>query len=376
MMRIGIDATALPSQPVGAGNYIIQFISALAKIDIDFELLIFANKSKRNLFDIPDDGKLHWELVADMSPMQRLIWEQTLFPGLVRKTRIDLLHSLHYTQPVRLGCSSVVTIHDMTFFLFPHLHTRYKRLFFPIAIRTSVQRADALVTISESTRQDTIRLLGVSPQKIFTTQLGVNDEFQVITDRELLAEVRQKYNLPRGFILYVGLVEPRKNIPSLIRSYKSLTDQGIKQRLVIVGRFGWMYQEVIEQTEKLGLKDQVQFTGYIPQDDLPIVYNLADLFVYPTRYEGFGFPALEAMACGTPVITTDISSLPEIVGDAGLLITPDDEHALTTTIAKVLSDSTLYEQLRTKGLLQAKYFTWERTSRETLKVYQRVLEGM
>ena len=109
---------------------------------------------------------------------------------------------------------------------------------------------------------------------------------------------------------------------------------------------------------------------------MPIVYNLADLFVYPTRYEGFGFPALEAMACGTPVITTDISSLPEIVGDAGLLITPDDEHALTTTIAKVLSDSTLYEQLRTKGLLQAKYFTWERTSRETLKVYQRVLEGM
>ena len=256
-MRIGIDATALPSQPVGAGNYIIQFITALAKIDIDFELLVFVHKNKRDLFDLPDDGKLNWELVGDMSPMQRLIWEQAILPGLVRKTRIDLLHSLHYTQPFRLGCSSVVTIHDMTFFLFPHLHTRSKRLFFPIAIRTSVRRADALVTISENTRQDTIRLLGVSPQKIFTTQLGVNDEFQVITDRELLAEVRKKYNLPEGFILYVGLVEPRKNIPSLIRSYKSLTDQGIKHRLVIVGRFGWMYQEVIEQTEKLGLKDQV-----------------------------------------------------------------------------------------------------------------------
>jgi glycosyltransferase involved in cell wall biosynthesis len=376
MMRIGIDATALPSQPVGAGNYIIQFIKALAQIDIDFELVVFIHQSKRALFDLPVDAKIQWRLVADKSPMQRLIWEQTILPGQVRSARIDLLHSLHYTQPVRLGCSSVVTIHDMTFFLFPHLHTRSKRLFFPFAIRTSIRRADALVTISESTRQDTIRLLGVTPQKIFTTQLGVNDEFHVIEDKELLTEVRQKYGLPKEYILYVGLVEPRKNIPSLIRAYKSLIGQGTKHSLVIVGRFGWMYQEVIEQTEKLGLKDRVQFTGYIPQDDLPIVYNLASLFVYPTRYEGFGFPALEAMACGTPVITTDISSLPEIVGDAGMLVPPDDEQALTTAIAKVLTDSTLYDQLKTKGLLRAKYFTWERTARETLKVYQHVLEGM
>jgi glycosyltransferase involved in cell wall biosynthesis len=376
MMRIGIDATALPSQPVGAGNYIIQFIKALAQIDIDFELVVFIHQSKRALFDLPVDAKIQWRLVADKSPMQRLIWEQIILPGQVRSARIDLLHSLHYTQPVRLGCSSVVTIHDMTFFLFPHLHTRSKRLFFPFAIRTSIRRADALVTISESTRQDTIRLLGVTPQKIFTTQLGVNDEFHVIEDKELLTEVRQKYGLPKEYILYVGLVEPRKNIPSLIRAYKSLIGQGTKHSLVIVGRFGWMYQEVIEQTEKLGLKDRVQFTGYIPQDDLPIVYNLASLFVYPTRYEGFGFPALEAMACGTPVITTDISSLPEIVGDAGMLVPPDDEQALTTAIAKVLTDSTLYDQLKTKGLLRAKYFTWERTARETLKVYQHVLEGM
>ena len=375
IMRIGIDATALPAQPVGAGNYIIQFVKALAKMDIDYELIVFAQKSKRDLFDIPNDENLHWVIVPDKSPMYRLIWEQTTFPRLVHRAEVDLLHSLHYTQPIRLGCPSIVTIHDMTFFLFPDLHTRSKRLFFPFAIRSSVRRADALIAISESTRQDSIRLLGVSPQKIFTTQLGITDEFRVVKDKELLAKVREKYDLPEEFVLYVGLVEPRKNIPFLIRAFKSLADEGIKHNLVIVGRIGWMYQEVFKQIEELGLEGRVQFTGYLPQDDLPMVYNLASLFVYPTKYEGFGLPALEAMACGTPVVTTAISSLPEIVGDAGILIPPGDEQALASAMAEVLHDSTLFNQLRTRGLQRSEHFTWERTAQQTLKVYQQVLMG-
>ncbi len=374
-MRIGIDATALPAQPVGVGNYIIQFVKALAKMDIDYELIVFAQKGKRDLFDIPNDENLHWVIVPDKSPMYRLIWEQTTFPRLVHRAEVDLLHSLHYTQPVRLGCPSIVTIHDMTFFLFPDLHTRSKRLFFPFAIRSSVRRADALIAISESTRQDSIRLLGVSPQKVFTTQLGITDEFRVVKDNELLAKVRKKYDLPEEFVLYVGLVEPRKNIPFLIRAYKSLADEGIKHNLVIVGRIGWMYQEVFKQIEELGLEGRVQFTGYLPQDDLPMVYNLASLFVYPTKYEGFGLPALEAMACGTPVVTTAISSLPEIVGDAGMLIPPGDEQALASAMAEVLHDSTLFNQLRTRGLQRSEHFTWERTAQQTLKVYQQVLMG-
>ena len=375
IMRIGIDATALPEQPVGAGNYIIQLVTAFAKMDLDFEFLVFAQKGKRELFDFPTNENLRWEIVSDMSPMNRLFWEQTTFPGLVHRSDVDLLHSLHYTQPVRLGCPSVVTIHDMTFFLFPDLHTRAKRLFFPFAIRSSVRRADALVAISESTRQDSIRLLGVSPQKIFTTQLGITGEFREAKEKDLLINIREKYDLPDLFILFVGLVEPRKNIPFLIRAFKALVVEGIKHKLVIAGRFGWMYQEVFNQIEELGLKDRVQFTGYLPQDDLPMVYNLASLFVYPTKYEGFGFPALEAMACGTPVITTAISSLPEIVGDAGILVPPGDEQALTGAMAEVLRDSTLSNQLRTRGLQRSEYFTWERTARETMKVYKQVLMG-
>jgi len=373
--RIGIDATALPAQPVGAGNYIIQLVKALAKMDLDYEFIVFAQKSKRDLFGIPLNSNLHWEIVADKSPMYRLMWEQTTFPRLVHRAELDLLHSLHYTKPVRLGCPSVVTIHDMTFFLFPHLHTRSKRIFFPFAIRSSIRRADALIAISESTRQDSIRLLGISPQKIFTTMLGITDEFRVVKDKGLLEKVREKYDLPEAFVLYVGLVEPRKNIPFLIRAYKSLVDEGIQHNLVIVGRFGWMYHEVFKQIEELGLEDRVQFTGYMPQDDLPMVYNLASLFVYPTKYEGFGFPTLEAMACGTPVVTTAISSLPEIVGNAGILVPPGDEQELTGAMVEVLSDPIFYDQLRTRGLQRSEQFTWERTARETLKVYQQVLGG-
>jgi glycosyltransferase involved in cell wall biosynthesis len=176
-----------------------------------------------------------------------------------------------------------------------------------------------LIADSESTRQDAIRILQILPDKIVAVQLGVDLKFRVIDDSLALERVRREYKLPDRFILYVGLVEPRKNVSLLIRAYKNLVDQEIATPLVIVGRFGWMSSEIFDQIERLGLQERVQFTGYVPADDLPCIYNLASLFVYPTRYEGFGFPALEAMACGVPLITSAVSSLPEIVGDAGSL---------------------------------------------------------
>ncbi len=373
-MRIGIDATSLPPQPVGAGNYIIHLIRSFSSLQLEHELVVFAHQSGHDLLDIPDKRALHWVVVSDKSPAQRLLWEQIALPVLVRRAGIDLLHSLHYTRPVALPCASVVTFHDMTFFLYPQLHTRSKRFFFPIAIRMSARKADALIAISESTRQDTIRLLGVLPQKIISTPLGVTEDFRPVSDSMIREEVRQKYKLPEDYILYVGLVEPRKNLPLLIKSFKALVERGVHHQLVIVGRFGWMYKEVLQQIEALGVKEKVQFTGYVPSQDLPMVYNLASVFVYPTLYEGFGLPALEAMACGTPVITSAISSLPEIVGDAGLLVPPGDEQALSDAIFETLSNQTLQKQLATKGIQRASLFTWERTAQETLRVYESVLK--
>jgi glycosyltransferase involved in cell wall biosynthesis len=297
-----------------------------------------------------------------------------VFPRLVGRYEVEILHSLHYTRPLWLPCKSVVTFHDMTFFLYPDLHTRSRRVFFPLAMRASARLAQALIADSESTRQDAIRLLGIPPWKIHTALLGVDPSFRKIEDSAKLCLIRERYQLPDPFILYVGLVEPRKNLPGLIRVYARLVESGAKHALVVAGRTGWMSEGVFGLVEELDLRERVRFTGYVPQQDLPLVYNLASLFVYPTQYEGFGLPALEALACGVPVITTNISSLPEIVGDAGLLVPPDDEAALYQAMHHVLSDPGLMAEFAARGQKRAKQFTWERTARQTLQVYKRLGE--
>ena len=374
-MRIGIDATALPPQPVGAGNYIIQLVRALAEANFDVQLVIFAQKKGPALIDLPEERWVEWRIVEDLSPGSRLVWEQTRLPSLVRSTKIDLLHSLHYTRPLRLPCASVVTFHDMTFFLFPQLHTWARRLFFPTAMRISARQADAIITVSESTRQDAIRLLAIDPGKIFTAQLGVDPSFRTINDLGEKSRVIAKYNLPERFILYLGTIEPRKNLPILIRAYRQLVNSGTSHKLVLVGKYGWMYEDVLDLVDELGLEDKVFFAGYVPQDDLPLVYNLASLFVYPTIYEGFGLPALEAMACGVPVITSQIASLPEIVGDAGILIPVNNVEALSEAMSRVLGDSTLREKLIKDGQLRSTKFSWDRTAQLTWQVYMQVMKS-
>jgi glycosyltransferase involved in cell wall biosynthesis len=373
-MRIGIDTTALPDQPVGAGTYIIQLVRALASLETQHEFIIFAHHGKVELFNIPAKDNLGWALGPDKSPARRLIWEQTTLPRLARREMIDVLHSPHYTRPLSLTCRSVVTFHDMTFFLTPQLHTRAKRAFFPNAIRLSARRADALIAVSESTRQDSIKILGIPPGKITTTPLGVDPGYRPVEDSELLTNVRRKYSLPEKFLLYIGAIEPRKNLPVLLEAFSQLLETGRTQDLVLVGRRGWMYEEVFRLIDGLGLKQHVHLTGYVPAKDLPILYNLAQVFVYPSIYEGFGIPPVEAMACGTPVVTTHSSSMIETVGDAGLLTPPGDESALAAALQMLLDDDGLQEQLRQKGLQRAAKYTWEHTARETLNVYERAVK--
>ena len=372
-MKIGIDATALPPKPVGAGNYIIELIRALHALEYPHELVIFAQEHGQRLIDVPARAGFEWVSLPNLQPARRLIWEQTGFPNLLREQSIDLLHSLHYTRPLRLPCRSVVTFHDMTFFLFPQLHTRPKRIFFPWMIRYSARTANALIADSESTRQDAIRILGIAPERICTVPLGVSPKFHPVQDPTLRQAVRVRYQLPENFLLFVGLVEPRKNLPLLLKAYQQVIQLGHSVPLVIVGRKGWMYQQVMALIADLGLSDHIHLTGYVPPEDLPIVYNLADLFIYPSLYEGFGLPPLEALACGAPVITTAVSSMPEHVGQAGLLVPPGDENALTQAIVRLLTDQELKSRLSRLGPRQAAQFTWTRTARQTLQVYENVL---
>jgi len=260
----------------------------------------------------------------------------------------------------------------MTFFLFPQLHTRSKRFFFPLMIRASARRADAMVAVSESTRRDSIRILGVPPEKIVAIPLGVGENFREISDEKQLEEIRRKYGLPEKFILYVGLVEPRKNLPLLLEAYCDLQKQGIPHTLVIVGRYGWDSEEVLKQVQELKLDQWVHFTGYVDHSELPAIYNLASLMVYPSLYEGFGLPVLEAMACGTPLVTTEVSSMPELVGEAGLLFPVGDKEALVEAMRSVLTDKVFGDHLSSLGLQRAARFTWRQTATDTLRVYNSI----
>jgi glycosyltransferase involved in cell wall biosynthesis len=368
-MRIGIDLTALPERPVGAGRYMIHLVRALAEMAEGDDLLIFAQPHARQWIDLPSSPGLKLVLAPEMSPSRRLFWEQTSLPRLVQRAGLDLLHSPHYTRPYFLSCASVVTLHDMTFFLFPHLHTIARRFFFPIAIRLSVQRADRLIAVSESTRRDAMRILNIPPAKIFTTLLGVSPDFRKVSDPNILEAVRQRYHLPEEFILSVGTIEPRKNLLFMLNAYSSLSRKQACPPLVIVGPTGWQFGPIFQRINQDGLRGKVQLTGYISDLDLPIVYNLAKVLIYPSQYEGFGLPPLEAMACGTPVITTNVSAMPEYIDDAGILISPQDEDALIDALNEILSRPDLQQRLSCQGLARASKFTWKQTAQETLKVY-------
>jgi glycosyltransferase involved in cell wall biosynthesis len=372
-MRIGIDATALPPRPVGAGHYIIQLIRAFARQPGDDEFIVFVQCRSLPLLNLPLSASVRLATLPDQSPPLRLAWEQAVFPWLAARQPLDVLHSLHYTLPLAYSGRRVVTLHDMTFFLFPQLHTLPKRYFFRFFIHASARLADALVADSESTRLDAIRLAHIPSQKIFTAQLGVTPDFHPVSDVAALQTVRQKYYLPERFVLCVGLIEPRKNIPTLLHAFAQITAQFPDQRLVLVGRRGWMVETLEQQIASLGLAGKVIFPGYVAQTDLPMVYNLADICVYPSLYEGFGLPVLEALACGTPVITSNVSSMPEIVGPAGLLLPPTDSQALAAALQRLLSDPAERQRLAAQGPARAARFTWQRTAEHTRAAYHHAL---
>ncbi len=370
-MRIGIDATALPSQLYGAGNYIVNLIQALPKADFGNEYVIFTKPSHASLFE--GHGRPQIVQARLASRVLRVIWEQSALPLLARRHHLSVLHSPHYTLPLFASCKTIVTFHDMTFFLYPQLHRLYKKIFFRTAIRLSARRANAIIADSESTRQDILKILQVDPRKVTAIPLGVSPEFKPARSETAIEEIRRRFHLPDHILLYVGVLEPRKNLATLIRAYAQLVQRGVDHFLVIVGRKGWMYKDLFRAIENLGLTGRIIFTGYVPEEDLPFLYNAADLFVYPSLYEGFGLPVLEAMACGVPVITSNVSSMPEIVGNAGLLQNPHNTDEWADAMQRVLTDRTLRDTLAHKGLERSKLFSWERTARETLAVYEHVV---
>ncbi len=309
-----------------------------------------------------------------------IIWQRARLPlpldALIG--RADVVHSPDFLGPPLLRGRSIITIHDLSFMVVPEYSDPGNREYLRAALPRSIQRAHRVVAVSEATRQDVIRLFGVKPQKVVTIPNGVDTDFRPLTNRELnqlAPRLRQQLLLPSHFILNVGTLEPRKNLLRLLGAYARMRARGTQRGhdLVLAGRKGWMYEDIFRKVEELGLKDNVHFLDYVPDEDLNTLYNLATLFVYPSLYEGFGLPVLEAMACATPVITSKGGALGEVAGNAALLIDPQSEESIAAALETVLEREEVRAFLQEAGPNRAANFPWTATARQMLGVYEGVV---
>ena len=300
----------------------------------------------------------------------RIAWEQLAWPVSAARRKLDLLHSMAFVTPWKAPCPTVVTVYDLSFVRYPDRFPRMQRLYLTTQTARSCRQARRVITISESSRQDVHRLYGVSLERIDVVNPGVDESYQPLPESEVEA-FRQREGLPSRFVLHVGTLQPRKNIPLLLEAFAKLADPELQ--LVLVGGKGWLYDEIFHRVETLGIRDRVRFTGYVSEKDLPLWYNAAELFVFPSLYEGFGMPVVEAMACGTPVIAARTSSIPEAAGEAAALFDPQNEDELADRMASVLNNPGLLDKMRGLGLRQSQQFSWKRAGRKTAAVYQRAL---
>ena len=315
----------------------------------------------------------HWDT---RSPWRRILWEQTRLALLSRG--LDLLHGLAYASPLAAACPTVVTVHDLSFIRYPEAFRPFHRIYLRWITLASTRRAAHVIAVSESTRRDVINFCGVPAGRVTVVPNGVTGDFRPAAPCEVLS-FRRRRGLPERFILFVGTLEPRKNLVRLIHAYgdwcAARRTAGAPPKLVIAGGRGWFYHQIFAHVVERGLDSQVLFPGYLPCDELPWWYRAADLFIYPSLFEGFGLPVLEAMACGTPTITSATSSLPEVAGEAALLVNAEDPRALATAIDRVLGDPVLAAELSRRGVARAAEFTWARTASATASLYRTLLGG-
>jgi glycosyltransferase involved in cell wall biosynthesis len=366
-MRIAFDGTTLTQGRTGVGYYTEHLLQHLATeiATTGDELIVISNQPIDTSKPLPRHVRVHDHLRFPW----RIGWMQFLAARVLEQVRADVAHFTNGMVPLGTSAARVVTIHDMSLRLFPWCHPLRRLVINRPLLGIAARVADAVVTVSHSARRDLLRLHGIPPERVTVAHEAAGPGFEPITDVARSAKVRARYGLPERFVLYVGAIEPRKNLPRLMEAFALARARGVTHQLVCVGPYGWASRDLYGYVDRLGLKHIVHFTGYVPVEDLPVIYNLGEFFVFPSLYEGFGLPVIEAMACGTPVITTNTSSLDEIAAGAAETVDPTSADALAAAIVTLARNPDLRSDLSARGLARARQFSWTRTAKEMLALY-------
>jgi glycosyltransferase involved in cell wall biosynthesis len=365
-MRIGIDLRLHAYAPGGISRYARRLARALTEVISPEQLTLISHHKEQDPLTLPGvRAKAVW------TPPHHPLEKWSLGAELLT-SRLDILHSTDFIPPVWGARRLVVTVHDLNFLHYPDYLTAEARRFYNRQISWAVMRADGILVDSYATQQDLVDLLHVSPKRVTVAHLAADEQFRPVPDA-MVTPVLNRLELDRGYLLFVGVWEPRKNLPGLLDALAMLRSDGVCPTLVIAGRPGWLYGEIYTKIQSLELESCVRFVEAPGMDELVAMYNGASVLVMPSFYEGFGFPALEAMQCGTPVVVSDRARLPEVVGDAGLLIDPDDPSTIAEACRRLLDDPELRTHYREAGIRQAQTFSWRATAETTLAAYRTVM---
>src|SRR6202140_2679583 len=381
-MRIAINAQLLSYSDTyrngGISRYIRHLLTAIARQPGQHQYTVFVNGQetvKRLRQEQEQAAQIEYVPInwPENRPASRVVWEQRSLPALLRERRIEIFHSPANVLPEMLPreCASVVTLHDLAFLFYPEGLTRAKRVYHRIFTTRSLRRATAIIAVSNSTKEDAVKLVGIAPVRIQTVYTCIDERFSnVITNEEKQTFCRE-HGLDGGYLLYLGTLEPRKNIPTLLEAFKELREvYSRKEKLALVGGKGWLYDEIFAKAQGLGLGSEVLFPGYVSNEEQLLWYHGASAFAYPSLYEGFGLPVAESLACGVPVVTSNVSSLPEAGGDTALIVDPLDSHALAAALQRGLTDTLLRQRCVELAPMVSQRFSAQAMSRQTIAVYE------
>ena len=378
-MRILIDFTQIPIARTGVGVYAENLVRELAPLLHPEDTLFLLIQDDELALPAILKASFGVDFVIIPSRYFRrrallFIFEQTILPLILLQKRIDVVHSLHYTHPFLTRSRRVVTIHDFTFLLYPRLHTLSRRIIMPFFLRHAIRHAEALIFVSHSACEDSARLVPGGHALKAVIPHGVDSHFFEAPKAEDIRTALEKLNVRRPFLLFVGTIEPRKNIVRLVQAFESVADGHRDLTLVIAGKLGWDYADVLDAIDKSRHRDRIRRLGFITDAEKKALLNACDILVYPSLYEGFGLPVLEAMAARAPVVTSNTSSLPEVVGDAALCVDPLTISALASAISAILEDPGKKLTLQAAGEQRASIFTWKNTADLTYRTYDEVLQ--